>query len=783
MKIKLFTFFFVGLTFFVFLQKSVGQEAWTITGRIVDQKSGEGLEGVFVRVVTGETSIHTDSDQRGVYVLMLPSRDVVLEFFCPGYKTEQVAVKYSLRKRRVDVGLESLNYVIEDLIVKGEREDFRIRRPDMGLERITSQNVKKIPLLLGEPDIIKAIQLLPGVQSASEGSSGFIVRGGSPDQNLVLFDQATVYNPSHMMGFFSVFNNDAVGEVQLYKGDIPASYGGRLSSLLQVEGREGSPEFNVTGGIGLIASRLAVSGSAGKDVTWLAAARRTYADVFLRFSGDTSVNNAIIHFYDLNGKIRWRINDRNFVTLTLYNGNDRFGTHGVGFNFGNSVGSVAWNHRFSPRLSLTTSAFGTMYQYDFKGIMSSFESRWVADIKEAGLRTDFLFKWNELTYTRFGWNGTYQWFRPGNANVTFIVGDEPTEMEVNMSHRQAMLHTLFFSNEHKLFDERLNLRYGLRFTRFDNVGPTTQYFIDDNHDVIGSDSIPAGRLYHHEYGFEPRLALSFMFGDRMSVKASYSRTLQYVHLLSFSSAGSPLDVWIPANPSIRPQVANQYAVGYFCGFFKNTLQASVELFYKNLNHVLDFKDHPNVLLYDQVESEIRFGTGYAYGTELMLRKETGDLSGWLSYTWLRSFRKIDGVNNNNKYPAPSDRPHNVSIVANYHLPFCWRLEFSVNWIYATGQPFVMPEGRYYFFNEFIPVFSARNAYRMSDYHRMDVSLIIHLGTMNGKFKNELNLSVYNVYGRKNPWMINYRLTPQGKQYAEMTYLFGIVPSITWNFSF
>jgi len=279
------------------------------------------------------------------------------------------------------------------------------------------------------------------------------------------------------------------------------------------------------------------------------------------------------------------------------------------------------------------------------------------------------------------------------------------------------------------------------------------------------------------------LALSLMLNDRMSVKASFSRTLQYAHLLSFSSAGSPLDVWIPSNPSIKPQVAHQYAAGFFTGLLKNKLQASVELFYKDLNHVLDFKDHPNVLLYDQVETELRFGSGYAYGAEMMFKKERGDLSGWISYTWLRSFRKIDGVNGNKKYSAPSDRPHNVSIVLNYQLPFYRRLEVSVNWIYNTGQPFVMPEGRFFFYGEFIPVYSARNAYRMPDYHRMDASLILQLGRKNGKFVNELNLSVYNLYGRKNPWMINYRLNRQGVQYAEMTYLFGIVPSITWNFSF
>ena len=758
------------------------EQEWSIIGYVTDKKSREPLKDALVLVV-GSSTIHAETNVKGAYSLNLPLHDIELEFYCHGYKTERIALKYVQRKRRVDVELEPLEYTLIDAVILAEKENFRISRPDMGLERITSQESKKIPTLLGEPDVIKALQLSPGVQSTSEGSSGFIVRGGSPDQNLVLFDRATVYNPSHLMGFFSVFNNDAISDVQLYKGDIPASYGGRLSSLLDVGGREGSSDYDVSGGIGLIASRLAVSGPVGDDLTFLTAMRRTYADLLLRLSKDTTVNNATINFYDLNGKMRWRVNERNALTFTLYNGRDKFGTHGIGFTFGNSIGVLAWNHRFSPRFSLSTTASGTMYQYEFKGDMSSMEGKWAASIKEANVRTDFFYRWNAHTISRFGWSVSYQWFQPGDITVRRIDDEMQPPNRLNMAHRQALLNTLYFSNEHKLFNERLLLRAGLRLTRFDNVGPTTQYYIDDDYNIIDKVIMPSGKFYHHEYGWEPRLALSLMLSDQTSVKASYSRTLQYVHLLSFSSTGSPLDVWIPVNPSIKPQVAHQYAIGFFSGLFKHKLQASVELFYKDLKHVLDFKDHPNVLLYEKVESEVRFGSGIAYGTEWMLKKEDGDLSGWISYTWLRSYRTIDRVNNNERYSAPSDRPHNVSVVLNFQFPFFRRLEVSANWIYTTGQPFVMPEGRFLFFGEFIPVYSARNAYRMPDYHRMDCSLIVHLSRRGSKFKNDINLSAYNLYGRKNPWMINYRLSREGNQYAEMTYLFGVVPSITWNFNF
>ena len=774
---------FLALFMFAFSwpPKALAQGEWVVSGRVVDQKTGAPLTDAYVRVEG--SSRYTTTDQNGWYHLRLMPNNIALEFYYTGYKKERIPVQYDQQNQRVDAALEPLVFDLQPTVVMGEKEDFRIRRPDMGLERVTSNTIKTTPVLFGESDLIKVLQLMPGVGATSEGSSGFVVRGGSPDQNLVLFDKATVYNPSHMMGFFSVFNNDAVGEVQLYKGDLPAHYGGRLSSLLDIEGREGSPDYSAVGGIGLIASRLALSGPIGKDVTWLAAARRTYADLLLRLSGDTTVNGVALNFYDLNAKVRWRLNRNNYVTLTLYNGNDRFGTGGVGFNFGNSLGTLIWNHHFSPRFSLSATASGTMYRYDFKGTTSSMEGRWEAGIKETGVRTDFLYKWNDLTHTRFGWSGSFQWFQPGRIFVLFIGENESSTYDDQMQPKQALSNTLYISNEHKFFDEKLQLRYGLRFTRFDNVGPTIQYLVDDHYEVKEKVYVPRGDFYHHEYGVEPRFAASFLLNPRMSVKASYSRTLQYLHLLSFSGSGSPLDVWIPANPAIRPQVAHQYSAGFFCGLREHTIQASVELFYKDLNRVIDFKDHPNIMMSDRIETEIRFGSGHAYGMEWMVKKEKGNLNGWVSYTWLRSFRKIGGVNNDQKYPALSDRPHNVSVVLSYTLPFYSRLQASLNWIYTTGQPFVMPEGRYYAFGEFIPVYSARNAYRMPDYHRMDFSINYSLGRLNQKFSHDLNLSVYNLYGRKNPWMINYRLLPDASQYAEMTYLFSVVPALTWNFSF
>ena len=763
-------------------QALYAQNTWVLTGRITDSQDGFVLAGAAVRTLTSPQQIaYTNAE--GWYRLELPERDVTLEISCEGYRTEQQRIKHSERKPRLDFDLEVLAYTLPDAVIRGESSGQRLRRPDMGIERVNSLQIKSRALFMGEPDIIKAVQMMPGVQMVSEGSSGYLVRGGSPDQNLVLFDQATVYNPSHMLGFFSVFNNDAVNNVELYKGDVPASHGGRLSSLLQVEGKEGGESLRVNGGIGLISSRLSVSGPImDSGVSYLLAARRTYVDIFLPFFPDAEVKKTKINFYDINAKLRWRIDNNNSLSFSLYNGNDRFRSGDLDFNFGNATASLAWNRRFSDKLSAKFSLLGTEYRYQFKGVTPSMEGKWLANIKDLSLRADFNYKWNNQTNTRFGWVGGFQWFRPGKISSVFISGSQRDSTQMEMSHRQALLNHLYVSQEHRLYDQRLNLRYGLRLTRFDNVGPSMHYELDENYKLVDDGRpIASGEFYHHEYGWEPRVAVSYVLNDSLSVKASYSRTLQYVHLLSFSTTGSPLDVWIPANPSIKPQSAHQFALGTFKGFSQNRIQASVEIFYKILNNVMDFKDNPNLLLYDKVETEVRFGKGTSYGAEISLKKDEGSLTGCVNYTWLRSFRTIIGVNEDKRYSAPADRPHNVSVVLSYK--FSPRVEASVNWIYNTGQPFVMPVARFWVQGEFVPIYSDRNAYRMPDYHRMDASVVIRLGKLTRKLQNDLNISIYNLYGRKNPWMINYRMDSTGEPYAEMTYLFSFVPSITWNFSF
>jgi hypothetical protein len=759
------------------------QATRTISGKVLDGHEGEVLQGAVVKIVEGQNA-WTLTDTRGRFVLNLHEGPVKLEISYIGYET-QVHEMVLDRNKDTLFFLTPLSYYLEGVTVFAESAGTRLRRAEMSIERIDAEVIRKVPTLFGEVDLLKVVQMLPGVQAASEGSSGFHVRGGSPDQNMILFDNATLYNVSHMLGFFSIFNSDAVSDMTLYKGDIPARYGGRLSSLLDVIPADGEGRFSINGGIGLISSKLAVQGSvAGDKLTYLAAGRRTYADIFLPLAKNELVKNATIHFYDINGRVRWRINDNNYVYLTLYNGRDKFAISDMGVKFGNSVAAINWNHTFSDRFFMKVHATYTNYDYDFKGSTNEMEMEWVSRIQDAGTRLDFTYMPAPEHLFEFGYTSNFQWFQPGKAvGIGELESGAQIEQDITMSRRQGFVNVLYFSNEHKLFNERMELRYGLRLNRFDNVGPTTLYTVDENYNLLEEEGmdIPSGNFFYHQYGLEPRLGISYLVSPNVSVKASYARTLQYVHLLSFSSAGSPLEIWIPSSPCIKPQSSHQVSAGVFATLFRKDYEASVELFYKDLDNVLDFKDHPNLLLYDKIETELRFGTGESYGAEFLLRRNKGALTGWISYTWSRSFRTIPGVNSGQKYRSPSDRPHNVNIVLFYDISP--RMEASLNWIYATGQPITLPEGRYWFYNELIPVYTERNSYRMADYHRMDASLTIRLGNMNRRWKHSLNISVYNLYGRKNPWAINFRMKPTGEQYLEMTYLFSVVPSITWNFSF
>jgi hypothetical protein len=632
-------------------------------------------------------------------------------------------------------------------------------------------------------DVIKAIQLLPGVQASSEGASGFSVRGGNPDQNLILLDEATVYNASHLMGFFSVFNNDAIKDVTLYKGDIPAAYGGRLSSLLDVRMKEGNlKKFSGSGGIGTISSRLTLEGPIIKDKTsFLVAGRRTYADVFLPFAKDPDVRDNTLYFYDLNLKVNHIFNEKNRLFLSSYMGRDVYGNPFAKMAFGNQTYSLRWNHLFSSRIFSNFTLLHSRYQYELgtpEGEANSFT--WRSKMKDYSAKADLNFYITPEYTLKFGLISTFHDFEPGSAIGS---GEGSLFTEFILPTNYALENGIYLSAEQSV-GERWNLRYGLRFSSFHNMGPGTIYNYDEDYQSIDSTVHESGEVYHHFMGLEPRVAVSFMINDVSSVKSSYTRTRQYVHLAQNSTAGTPLDVWFPSTPNVNPQISDQVAIGYFRNLFSNQLEVSVETYYKKMRNAIDFKDHASLLLNRFMEGEIRIGEATSYGLEFLFRKNDGRLNGWISYTYSKTTREVPEINNGDPYAAPYDRPHDFAIVGNFEISK--RIWVSANWVYSTGLPVTFPTGRFEYMGNIAPVYSNRNAYRMPDYHRLDVS--ISFGSKpkpNRKWHWDLNLSAYNAYGRKNAWAINFVQDDEDPSttHAEMTYLFPIIPALTWNFRF
>ncbi len=653
----------------------------------------------------------------------------------------------------------------------------------MGTTQLPIKAIKNIPAFMGEVDVIKAIQLLPGVTTTAEGSSGFSVRGGASDQNLIILDEATVYNASHLMGFFSIFNNDAIKEVKLYKGDIPASSGGRLSSLLDVRMKDGnSKHFSATGGIGSISSRLTLEGPVFKDKTsFIIAGRRTYADVFLPLAKNKDIRDNKLYFYDLNAKINHIINDNNRIFLSGYFGRDVFKNQFAGIDFGNITTTLRWNHLFNSRLFSNVSLIHSNYDYELgtpPGQPNAFE--WKSNLQDNTLQADFIFYPNPFTTIKFGAASTYHHFLPGAANG---IGQESLISEFVLPHNYAFEHGIYALSENKI-GEKISIKSGLRFSAFQNIGKATVYNFDPDFNSIDSTVYKSGKIYNSYGGLEPRLGITYLITKSTSLKASYSRTRQYIQLAQNSTAGTPLDIWFPASRNIKPQVSDQVSVGVFRNFKSNMIETSIESYYKKMRNTIDFKDHASLLLNPKLEGETRIGEAWSAGLEFLIRLNLEKLNGWIGYTLSRTERKIKGINNDQPYAAPYDKPHNITAVLNYQ--FSRKLRVGLNWIYSTGNPVTFPTGRFEILGAVLPIYSKRNEYRMPDYHRLDLSLTYEKPPKEGKkWQSEWNLSLYNVYGRHNAWSINFvqdEINPTITR-AELTYLFSFIPSITYNFNF
>ncbi len=752
----------------------------TLNGYIADASNGESLPGATILIK--ELNIGTVSNSYGFYSISIEPQDYTVVYSFLGYSDKAFTINL-IADTTINIELHVSRQQLNEVVISEQAKNANITSTQMSVNKISSKTIQSIPALMGEVDLIKALQLLPGVKFVAEGASGLSVRGGSPDQNLIILDEATVYNAGHLMGFFSVFNNDAVKSVELFKGDLPAKYGGRLASMIDVRMKDGNiKEFHGNGGIGLISSRLMLEGPIAKNkASYMIAGRRSYADVFLRLSSDENIRKNILYFYDLNAKVNYNINNKNHVFMSGYFGRDVFKNGSFGMKWGNSTGTVRWNHIFHDKLFSNFTFIASKFKYNLgvpEGNENAFD--WRSSLTDLNLKGDFTWYLNTNNTITFGVSTMHHNFFPGLIEG---YGEESFISKYELPNSYALESAVYVCNEQKL-GSILVLKYGLRFSMFNNIGPGTIFNYDNEGNAIDSTNYSKNDFYNTYSGFEPRIGLMFLLNETSSIKTSYSKNIQYIQQAQNSTAGSPFHIWFPASPNVLPQVGHQVALGYFKNFKEGMFETSVEGYYKITKDAIDFRNHADLLLNKHIEGELLSGKGWSYGIEFMVKKTTGKLSGWASYTYSTSMRKIDGINFNDPYPAPYDRPNDISIVANYRLNN--KISFGATWVYSTGQPVTFPVGRFEYNNTIIPVYTTRNSYRMPDYHRLDLSFTYTPNdNPNTKWISEFNVSIYNVYNRKNPYMISFQseINNPSATYAEMTYLFGIIPSFTYNFKF
>lgn len=778
MKIRI----FISILMILFSLNVFSQEKYVINGVVKDNESRSPMVGVAVYVESLSSGTVTDADGR--YELTFSQKgEYSLRFSFVGYKTENKNVKVTKEKQSCDVIMSAESKMLDDVVVSSQRKDENVRELVMSVQKLDMVKIKKLPSLMGEVDVIKAIQLLPGVQAASEGSSNFSIRGGNPDQNLILLDDATIYNASHFLGFFSVFNNDVVKNATLYKGDIPAIYPSRLSSVLNVGTLDEIPSrFTMSGGIGMISSRLMINAPFNKNRTSvMLAGRTTYMGIFIPLV-NKDLKGTNLYFYDLNGKIIHTFNEKNRLFISSYKGRDSFVLDKMmGLDYGNLTATARWNHIFNDKLTSNLSFLYTDYDYRIDIVMDPFEFDITAGINDYTLNYDFTYLWNDNITSKFGLSTTYHSYLQGKMNdetgaVAMFMGVANDEE----ARRKALEHALYFSTEHEI-SPVFSIRYGLRLSMFQNIGEEVLYLFDDNHNFYDSVVYGKGEIFNTDVNLEPRIALMYKTGAFSSVKASYSRTVQYAQVATNSTGGLPFDMWFPTSPNIEPQKCDQFTIGYFKNFHKDEIETSVELFYKRLTDVVDFVDDAFFYANLLVDGEVRIGKGRSYGMEMLLRKNYGDFTGWISYTYSRSFRTIDGISHGEEYNSPYDRPHNFSIVLNYQ--FNDRFDVSANWIYSTGQPITYPYATYTVNGVTYSVYNGyRNQSRYPDYHRLDLSATWK-GKQRERWHGEWNLSIYNAYGRHNTWAVTVTADENNNIKTEKIYLFSVIPSISYNFKF
>jgi hypothetical protein len=763
----------------------------TLSGYIRDAENGEELIGA--TVYEESKSVGAASNVYGFYSISMPVGEYDFAFSFVGYETKTVTINLT-SNQTVNIELTPAGQQLEGVDIVAEKENSNVTSTEMSTISVEMEDIKKLPALLGEVDVIKSIQLLPGVTSVGEGATGFNVRGGSVDQNLILLDEAPVYNSSHLLGFFSVFNPDAVKNVKLVKGGISSEYGGRLSSLLDVRMKEGNmKQTEISGGIGVIFSRLTVETPIVKDRSSLIlAGRRSYIDVLARPFLNDDLGDLQFYFYDFTAKANYIINDNNRLFLSGYFGRDVFSAGlGVGFDWGNTTTSFRWNHIFNSKLFMNLTTYYSDYDYALNfGNESDVEGfRWKSSIINYSVKPEFTLFANTNNTIKFGLQSTFYDFQPGEASFSNTDG---TENSIGLDDKYALESGIYISNQQKI-TTRLKAEYGIRYSLYQFLSPGKVYEFGEP-DQLGQrkpitniDDIDEVSVITNYGNLEPRLALNFTINEKSSIKASYNRMAQYIHLISNTTASTPLDVWQPSTNNIAPQLADQVALGYFRNFAENAYETSVEVYYKDMQNQVDYIDNAELLLNEFLEGDLLAGHGRAYGLELYVKKNKGKLTGWISYTLGRSERQVEGINLGDWFPSRFDKTHNLSVVATYPINDKWTA--SANFTFSTGTPATFPTNRILVGDWVIPHNSEqrRNNYRIPSYHRLDLSVTRALPKVAGKrFNTELVLGVYNAYNRRNPFSVYFQQDPNAPgvtQALQYSIIAGVVPAIAWNFNF